>query len=55
MRHPKSIGDFQIYNCELEHVAEFQGLTDFSDTFKLHRGKSEENEDPSVVGEFKVS
>lgn len=34
---------------------EFEGLTDFSDTFKLYRGKSDENEDPSVVGEFKVS
>lgn len=46
---------FQIYDCELEDVAEFEGLTDFSDTFKLYRGKSDENEDPSVVGEFKVS
>lgn len=34
---------------------EFEGLTDFSDTFKLYRGKSDENEDPSVVGEFKGS
>lgn len=46
---------FQIYDCELEDVTEFEGLTDFSDTFKLYRGKSDENEDPSVVGEFKVS
>ncbi|XP_040848383.1 myoferlin isoform X2 [Ochotona curzoniae] len=51
----KGYSKLKIYNCELEHVAEFQGLTDFSDTFKLHRGKSEENEDPSVVGEFKGS
>lgn len=45
----------QIYDCELENVTEFEGLTDFSDTFKLYRGKSDENEDPSVVGEFKGS
>uniref|UniRef100_A0A5G2R9Y7 Myoferlin n=2 Tax=Sus scrofa TaxID=9823 RepID=A0A5G2R9Y7_PIG len=44
-----------IYDCELENVTEFEGLTDFSDTFKLYRGKSDENEDPSVVGEFKGS
>lgn len=44
-----------MYDCELEEVTEFEGLTDFSDTFKLYRGKSDENEDPSVVGEFKVS
>lgn len=47
--------DFQVYDCELEDVAEFEGLTDFSDTFKLYRGKAEDNDDPSVVGEFKVS
>ncbi|XP_058527935.1 myoferlin isoform X1 [Ochotona princeps] len=51
----KGYSKLKIYNCELEHVAEFQGLTDFSDTFKLYRGKSDENEDPSVVGEFKGS
>lgn len=46
---------FQVYNSELEEVAEFQGLTDFCNTFKLQRGKSEDEEDdPSVVGEFKV-
>ncbi|XP_062070229.1 myoferlin isoform X1 [Lepus europaeus] len=51
----KGYSKLKIYNCELEHVAEFEGLTDFSDTFKLYRGKSDENEDPSVVGEFKGS
>lgn len=51
----KGYSKLKIYNCELENVAEFEGLTDFSDTFKLYRGKSEENEDPSVVGEFKGS
>jgi hypothetical protein len=49
------VDGFQIYDCELEDVADFEGLTDFSETFKLYRGKSDENEDPSVVGEFKVS
>uniref|UniRef100_A0A7N6AT89 C2 domain-containing protein n=1 Tax=Anabas testudineus TaxID=64144 RepID=A0A7N6AT89_ANATE len=45
-----------VYNGELEHVAQFQGLTDFCSTFKLKRGKTEdEEEDPSVVGEFKGS
>ncbi|KAM5235934.1 myoferlin isoform 1-T1 [Ctenodactylus gundi] len=51
----KGYSKLKIYDCELEDVAEFEGLTDFSDTFKLYRGKSDENEDPSVVGEFKGS
>jgi len=51
----KGYSKLKIYDCELEDVTEFEGLTDFSDTFKLYRGKSDENEDPSVVGEFKVS
>lgn len=47
---------FQVYDCELENVAEFKGLTDFCNTFKLQRGKNENgDEDPTVVGEFKVS
>ncbi|XP_015253989.1 PREDICTED: myoferlin-like [Cyprinodon variegatus] len=46
----------QVYNTELEEVKEFQGLTDFCSTFKLYRGKTgDEEEDPSVVGEFKGS
>ncbi|XP_069317037.1 myoferlin isoform X1 [Eulemur rufifrons] len=51
----KGYSKLKIYDCELEDVTEFEGLTDFSDTFKLYRGKSDENEDPSVVGEFKGS
>ncbi|XP_074230043.1 myoferlin isoform X1 [Camelus bactrianus] len=51
----KGYSKLKIYDCELEDVPEFEGLTDFSDTFKLYRGKSDENEDPSVVGEFKGS
>lgn len=46
---------FKVYDCELEKVPEFNNLTDFCDTFKLYRGKSEESDDPSVVGEFKVN
>uniref|UniRef100_M3ZLA4 Myoferlin n=1 Tax=Xiphophorus maculatus TaxID=8083 RepID=M3ZLA4_XIPMA len=46
----------QVYDTELEEIPEFQGLTDFCSTFKLYRGKTEdEEEDPSVVGEFKGS
>ncbi|XP_004607583.2 myoferlin [Sorex araneus] len=51
----KGYSKLKVYDCELEDVAEFEGLTDFSDTFKLYRGKSDDNEDPSVVGEFKGS
>lgn len=44
-----------MYNSDLEEVPQFQGLTDFCSTFKLQRGKTEDEEDdPSVVGEFKV-
>jgi len=47
---------FQVYDTELEAVPEFRGLTDFCNTFKLQRGKMEDDEeDPSVVGEFKAS
>lgn len=52
----KNMCPFQVYNTELEAVPEFRGLTDFCNTFKLQRGKLEdEEEDPSVVGEFKAS
>uniref|UniRef100_A0A3Q3DZR5 Myoferlin like n=1 Tax=Labrus bergylta TaxID=56723 RepID=A0A3Q3DZR5_9LABR len=52
----KGYDKLQVYNCELEEIAQFQGLTDFCSTFKLQRGKTEdEEEDPSVVGEFKGS
>ncbi|XP_056658393.1 myoferlin isoform X3 [Monodelphis domestica] len=51
----KEYAKLKVYNCELESVPEFKGLTDFSDTFKLYRGKSDEIDDPSVVGEFKGS
>lgn len=46
---------FQVYDNELENVPEFKGLTDFCNTFKLQRGKNDNgDEDPTVVGEFKV-
>ncbi|KAM9345045.1 myoferlin [Symphorus nematophorus] len=52
----KGYDKLQVYKSELEEVAEFQGLTDFCSTFKLQRGKTEDEEDdPSVVGEFKGS
>ncbi|KAK1166436.1 myoferlin isoform X3 [Acipenser oxyrinchus oxyrinchus] len=50
----KGYDTFKIFRSELEDVPEYKGLTDFCDTFKLYRGKSgEDDEDPSVVGEFK--
>ncbi|XP_034754827.1 myoferlin isoform X2 [Etheostoma cragini] len=52
----KGYDTLQVFNSELEEVAEFQGLTDFCCTFKLQRGKTEDGEDdPTVVGEFKGS
>ncbi|XP_069467461.1 myoferlin [Ambystoma mexicanum] len=51
----KGYDTIKVYNTELENVPEFNGLTDFSDTFKLYRGKADESEDPSIVGEFKGS
>uniref|UniRef100_A0A3B3BED9 Myoferlin like n=1 Tax=Oryzias melastigma TaxID=30732 RepID=A0A3B3BED9_ORYME len=48
----KGYDTFKVYNCELEKVEQFQGLTDFCSTFNLHQGKSLDD-DPSVVGQFK--
>ncbi|XP_028979153.2 myoferlin isoform X2 [Esox lucius] len=52
----KGYDTLKVYDCELEEVPEFQGLTDFCHTFRLQRGKTDDDEDdPSVVGEFKGS
>nr|XP_032808020.1 myoferlin-like isoform X1 [Petromyzon marinus] len=46
----------KIYDTMLEEVPEFQYLNDFCRTFKLYRGKADDDsDDPSVVGEFKGS
>ncbi|KAM9716080.1 myoferlin-like isoform 2-T2 [Menidia menidia] len=50
----KGYDTLTVYDCELESVPEFKGLTDFCNTFKLQRGKNENgDDDPTVVGEFK--
>uniref|UniRef100_A0AAY4D2T6 C2 domain-containing protein n=1 Tax=Denticeps clupeoides TaxID=299321 RepID=A0AAY4D2T6_9TELE len=52
----KGYSTLKVYDRELEEVPEFRGLTDFCNTFKLKRGKIDnEEDDPSVVGEFKGS
>ncbi|ETE57231.1 hypothetical protein L345_17056, partial [Ophiophagus hannah] len=44
----------EIYETELENIENFGGLSDFCHTFKLSRGKAQDDsEDPTVVGEFK--
>lgn len=45
----------QVYDRELEKTEGFEQFADFCQTFKLYRGRTQnESEDPSVVGEFKV-
>ncbi|KAM9837553.1 myoferlin-like [Aulostomus maculatus] len=52
----KGYDTLKVYDCDLEDVPEFKGLTDFCNTFKLQRGKNENGmDDPTVVGEFKGS
>ncbi|XP_016421552.1 dysferlin isoform X5 [Sinocyclocheilus rhinocerous] len=50
----KGFDTLQVYDRELEKAEGFERLADFCQTFKLHRGRVQnESEDPSVVGEFK--
>ncbi|XP_075890689.1 myoferlin-like isoform X2 [Nelusetta ayraudi] len=52
----KGYDTLKVYDCELEDVPDFKGLTDFCDTFRLQRGKNENgDDDPTVVGELKGS
>uniref|UniRef100_A0A3P8XR32 Dysferlin, limb girdle muscular dystrophy 2B (autosomal recessive) n=1 Tax=Esox lucius TaxID=8010 RepID=A0A3P8XR32_ESOLU len=48
-------GDYLEKGCDtLQETESFQGLSDFCQTFKLYRGKNQDDgDDPSVVGEFK--
>ncbi|KAM4807607.1 LOW QUALITY PROTEIN: dysferlin [Rhinophrynus dorsalis] len=52
----KGFDTLQVLDTELENIEDYDGLSDFCRTFKLYRGKTQdESEDPSVVGEFKGS
>ncbi|RXN21575.1 dysferlin isoform X5 [Labeo rohita] len=52
----KGFDTLQVYDKELEKVEDFEQLADFCQTFKLLRGRAQnESEDTSVVGEFKGS
>ena len=45
---------FQIFTTALEKVTDFNDFTDFCSQFELLRGKSTEEEESNVVGQFKV-
>uniref|UniRef100_A0A8C4H5G6 Dysferlin, limb girdle muscular dystrophy 2B (autosomal recessive) n=1 Tax=Dicentrarchus labrax TaxID=13489 RepID=A0A8C4H5G6_DICLA len=50
----RGLDTLKVYDRELEKVEGYEGVSDFCKTFKLYRGKTQdEGEDPSVVGEFK--
>ncbi|XP_061566581.1 dysferlin isoform X4 [Cololabis saira] len=50
----QGLDTLKVYDKELEKVEDFAGFSDFCQTFKLYRGKTQdEGDDPSVVGEFK--
>ncbi|XP_077084356.1 dysferlin isoform X5 [Siphateles boraxobius] len=52
----KGFDTLQVYDRELEKTEGFEKFADFCQTFKLYRGRTQnESEDPSVVGEFKGS
>ncbi|XP_078613873.1 dysferlin-like isoform X2 [Branchiostoma floridae x Branchiostoma japonicum] len=62
-----SIGDFEkgdpslrhdlleVYDCELEKVPAFQGLTDFVQLYPLERGRESYEDDGGNAGQFKGS
>ena len=45
----------QIYKNDLEKVESHNDFADFCHTFELSRGKTSEEEESNIVGEFKVS
>lgn len=45
----------QVYNNSLEKQVIYNNFDDFCVTFLLSRGKSSEEEESNIVGEFKVS
>ncbi|XP_036843064.1 dysferlin isoform X1 [Oncorhynchus mykiss] len=50
----KGCDTLQVYDRPLEKTEGFESLSDFCQTFKLYRGRNQdEGEDPSIVGEFK--
>ncbi|XP_035375572.1 dysferlin isoform X3 [Electrophorus electricus] len=50
----KGLDTLEVYDRELERVEGFEQLSDFCQTFRLYRGRAQdEGDDPSVVGEFK--
>lgn len=48
--------NFQVYQTELEKVDEFDGFEDFISSYHIYRGraKSRDEEQDTIVGEFKV-
>ncbi|XP_051982464.1 dysferlin-like isoform X2 [Xyrauchen texanus] len=52
----KGFDTLQVYDTELEKVENFEQFADFCRTFRLYRGRiQDECDDPSIVGEFKGS
>ncbi|XP_029655595.1 myoferlin-like [Octopus sinensis] len=45
---------WQIYNQQLENSENYDKFRDFCDSFQLTRGKTNEDEESTDVGEFKV-
>ncbi|XP_019616387.1 PREDICTED: myoferlin-like [Branchiostoma belcheri] len=45
----------EVYDCELEKVPAFQGLTDFVQLYPLERGRESYEDDGGTAGQFKGS